>query len=105
MTKLKTLKNIFPECICKDVEILNPKCSNEWIEQWSDGINKELKSEAVKDIKELMKIIKNNSVNSLSISFGDFLINPSENYREIFRIINYIKWKFNLTDEDLQEKK
>ena len=66
------------------------------------SVLEEIKTEAVKKIKRLLELMESNSIYSLPIEFGDFLIKPSENYRELWSIINYIKWDNNLTVEDLK---
>ena len=80
MTELKTLK---------DFEMFN-----------SD--RKMIKQEAINDVKELKNLIEESSVHSLPLKFGNFLMNSSENYRELFGLIDYIKWKNNITEEDLK---
>ena len=52
---------------------------------------RELKEEAIKDIKEFEK---------QKTSEWTFLFNPTK--EEIDAIIQYIKWKNNLTEEDLK---
>jgi hypothetical protein len=92
MKEIKTLKEIDFNV---DKDFINNKVGNE-------HIKRVLKQDAINDIKELLKIVNNNSVYSLPIKFGDFLINPSETFREVFKIIDYIKWKNNLNEEDLK---
>lgn len=80
--KLKTLKDLhFPKMKWENISREN-LCSR-----------RELRKEAIKDIKEFEK---------QKTSEWTFLYNPT--IGEINAIIQYIKWKFNITMEDLNGK-
>ena len=83
MTELKTLKDIIKGHIITD-KIASEELTVQAVNQDVENIEFELKEEAIKDIKEFMKD-------------EDLITNIA--------VIGYIKWKFNITEEDLKDAK
>ena len=86
--KLKTLKDL--ELCCVKEDRADGGC---------DHAQKVLKKEAIKDIKSIMELEKTPSDKWWEDMTGHRLTYSEEAKQGI---MNYIKWKFNITKEDLK---
>ena len=66
---------------------------------WIDTISAELKQSAIEDIKEFNP----NQPSNMTTAYLALI--TSYTREELKGIIKYIKWKFNITDEDLKDDK
>lgn len=87
--ELKTLKDLY-----EPKEFLKGKGTLKVVQYWK------LKQEAIKDIKYL-RLMQSQPSN---IKFLPWITTVDEG-SGINAIIGYIKWKFNITEKDLNEKK
>ena len=99
--KLKTLKDIQ-----KYVAVVNAKTGNADLakEERDDGGDRviyieDLKQEAIKDIKSIMELEKT-PLDKLWEEMTGHRLTYSEEAKQ--GIINYIKWKFNIAEKDLE---
>lgn len=88
MTELKTLKDL-KKC---------PQCERGG-EEYKCIQNYELKQEAIKDIKAIQDFEKSQADKLWEALTGNKIIYSEEAKQGI---MNYIKWKFNITEEDLK---
>ena len=84
-TELKTLKDFFDEQLLE--------------ERGFEPLRNELIQEAIKDIKQIQKL-EDNPLNKAWERITGMKIRYSEEAKQ--GVINYIKWKFNITKEDLK---
>lgn len=91
MEELKTIKDLKEYINVKNV-------GGEFQHGWNNALD-EAKLQAIKDIKEFQK-------QKEECHHGDACYMPAclECQNKLIGKINYIKWKFNITDEDLNEK-
>ena len=97
MSELKTLK---------DLEIVGTYSNGKYYHSERHEVVeiKDLRQEAINDIKEIQRQMKNReNVTSVQVKIGDFFANSIDyEAREPEVLIRYIKWKFNITEEDLK---
>ena len=95
MSELKTLKDLFPDFTVEQVRQLGKT----GMMIFQEKLKADLKQEAIKDIKSLMEL-KKTSLDKWWEEMTGHRLTYSEEAKQ--GIINYIKWKFNITEEDLK---